>query len=135
MIRGLLPVKLVNPGDSVSDCFVSFHVLPDAFSSTNEGDKDAVWTLSGNSIPLINKHCNNFQQKNDRLSLGYGDMSLRIMYVCGTVAAGSTARDSSQADGQPRFFTTAHLTKNLIKDNITITYNSASNPKGLEQKP
>ncbi len=117
MLRELLPVNLVNPGGSVSDCFVSFHVLPDRFSSTREGNGDAVWPLTGTPIPLFN-----FQKKNNGLSLNYGDQSLKIMYVCGTVAAGLSGRDLSQTDGQPRFFKATDDTNDLIKDNITITY-------------
>gem|GEM_PF-2965477 len=129
MLRGLLPVKLVNPGGSVSDCFVSFHELPDVFSSIEEGNKDSVWTLPGNPNPLFK----NFQQKNTSPSPGYGDTSARIMYVCGTVAADLSARDLSQTDSQPRFFKTADYTRNLFKEYITITY--VSNPKSLRQKP
>ena len=123
MIRGLLPVELVNPGGSVSDSFVSFHILPDLFSSAMEGNSATSWTLAGNPIPFI------FQQYNKRSSLIHGDESSRIMYVCGTVAAGISAmKFLFQTDNQPRFFISTMHPEEMIRDNITITYTYVSDP-------
>lgn len=117
MIRELLPAKLVNPDDSVSDCFVSFLAITQLFASITEGNKSVAMPFYSGKIPL------NTQDKNIVLSVISADKNKELMYVCGTVAADFSTEDSSLVDSQPRFFT-------QIKENITITY--VSSPKSLK---
>jgi len=112
MIRGLLPVTLVNPGVSVSDIFVSFLAFTKLFSSNVEGNIALFVPCYLGKIPLLinNKII---------LSVDSMDKNGRIMYVCGIVAAGLLTKDSSVVDSQPRFLKNAIP---YIKENITITY-------------
>ena len=122
MIRGLLPVKLVNVGDSVSNIFVSFLGLLNLFSSITEGKKYTIWFFS-----LKIFHLN--YQDNKVLTSVLEVKNENLMYVCGMVPAGLSTTDLSVTDGQPRFFKTMQHNK----ENITKAY--VLNPKSLEQKP
>jgi len=112
MIRGLLPVMLVNSGASVRDIFVSFLAISKLFSSSNEGNKALFVPCFQGKIPL-------FRNKKIILSTELKDKNARIMYVCGIVAAGLLTKDSSVVGSQPRFLKNAIP---YIKENITITY-------------
>ncbi len=129
MLRGLLPAKLVYPDDSVSDSFVSFldtsnhQLLRKLFSSAVEGNRHPSMPDAQGMIPIISN------DKDTILSANGADKNIRMMYVCGMVAAGFSTKDSSLVDSQPRFLkpTTSY------EEYITITY--VLDPKSLEQKP
>ena len=120
MIRGLLPVNLVDPDDSVGDSFVSFLDFTELFSSIAEGNKQMLMPFFQGRVPLT------FSKNYTVLSAISADKRLRIMYVCGMVAADFSNEDSSLIDGQPRFLQPTPPNKEYI----TITY--VLNPKSLE---
>jgi len=122
MIRGLLPVKLVNVGDSVGSIFVSFLGLLNSFSSISEEKKYLIWSHSLRTLQI--------DQNNKKVQTSVLEVkNQKLMYVCGMVPAGLSTTDLSVTDGQPRFF----IPKAYTKENITIAY--FLNLKNLEQKP
>ena len=123
MIRGLLPGKLVNVDDSVSNIFVSFLGLLNSFSSINEENKHPIGFHPLKTLQIKS------QSKQTVLTLTDKVKNRRIMYVCGMVAAGLSTTVLSVTDGQPRFLKIISNTK----ENITITY--VLNLKSLKQKP
>lgn len=123
MIRELLPVKLVNVDDSVSNIFVSFLGLLNSFSSIIEENKYPIWSNPLKTLQI------KFQYIKSILTFIEKVKNRRIMYVCGMVAAGLSTTVLSVTDGQPRFLKIISNTK----ENITITY--VLNLKSLRQKP